>query len=123
MADTHDTGHGHGDLFKLYMVVAVALSGFTVISFVVNYFVRQHGLPATLGFLLILGVAVAKASLVGLYFMHLKHDWGKLYFLIVPAFIVATMMMIVFLPDMVLAWHKDELAPPPGAPAAQSPSR
>src|SRR5262249_60997273 len=115
MADTHDTGHGHGDLFKLYMVVAVALSGFTVISFVVNYFVRAHGLSATLGFLIILGVAVAKATLVGLYFMHLKYDWGKLYFMIVPAFIIATMMMIVFLPDIVLAWHKDELKQPAAA--------
>jgi cytochrome c oxidase subunit IV len=123
MADTHDGGHGHGPMFRLYMVVAVALSGFTVISFVVNYFVREHGLPATVGFLLILGVAVAKASLVGLYFMHLKYDWGKLYFMIVPAFIIATMMMIVFLPDMVLAWHRDELKQQPAAAAAQPDSR
>ena len=37
--------------------------------------------------------------------MHLKYDWGKLYFLIVPAFILGAMMMIVLLPDIVLAWH------------------
>src|SRR5262245_33606746 len=123
MADTHDTGHGHhGPTFQLYMVIAVALSMFTVTSFVINYFVRGHHITAVVGFLLILGVAVVKACLVGMYFMHLKYDWGKLYFMIVPAYIIATMMIIVLLPDIVLAWHKDDLAPPV-VPAAQSPSR
>jgi cytochrome c oxidase subunit 4 len=106
-------------MFKLYMAVAVALSGFTVASFVVNYFVREHGLPVVLGFMLILGVAVAKATLVGLYFMHLKYDWSRLYFMIVPAFIIATMMMIVLSPDIVLAWHRDPVADG-GVPDARS---
>jgi cytochrome c oxidase subunit 4 len=56
-------------------------------------------------FALILGVAVVKATLVGMYFMHLKLDWGRLYFLIVPAFILGTMMMIVLMPDIVLGWR------------------
>ncbi len=32
-------------------------------------------------------------------------DWRKLYFMIFPAFILGAMMMMVFLPDMVLAWQ------------------
>ena len=39
-------------------------------------------------------------------FGHLKFDWRKLYFMIVPAFILGAMMMMVFLPDMVLAWQR-----------------
>jgi hypothetical protein len=37
--------------------------------------------------------------------MHLKFEWGKLYFMIVPAFILGLMMMLVLLPDTVIAWH------------------
>ena len=54
--------------------------------------------------MLILGVAVFKATLVGMYFMHLKFDWGKLYFMIFPAFILGVMMMMVLLPDIVFVW-------------------
>ena len=37
--------------------------------------------------------------------MHLKFDWGRLYFLIIPALVLATLLVIVLLPDIVLAWH------------------
>jgi cytochrome c oxidase subunit 4 len=103
----HDHGeHGaHGlPLFQLYMVVAVALGVFTAASFGFNWLVHHQVLSALAGFLLILIVAVCKAGLVGTYFMHLKWDWSKLFFFIVPAFILGTMMMIVLLPDIVLAW-------------------
>ena len=56
-------------------------------------------------FVIILGVAVVKAALVGYIFMHLVSDWRKLYFMIFPAFILGAMMMIVLLPDIVLAWQ------------------
>jgi cytochrome c oxidase subunit 4 len=109
MAEAHpDTTHqdaGHGPTYQLYMVIAVALTIFTAVSFFVNMAVHYEVLTAFNGFVVILLVAVVKASLVGLFFMHLKYDWGKLYFLIIPAFILGTMMMIVFLPDMVFAWQ------------------
>jgi cytochrome c oxidase subunit 4 len=104
MADAHEHAHEGPDL-RLYLVVAAALAGFTASSFVVNFLVRDGRLTAQLGFVLILGVAVCKAVLVGMYFMHLKYDWGKLYFLIFPVSILAVMMMVVLLPDIVLAWH------------------
>jgi hypothetical protein len=33
-------------------------------------------------------------------------DWRRLYYLLIPAFILGTMMMIVLMPDIVLAWHQ-----------------
>jgi cytochrome c oxidase subunit IV len=83
------------------MVVFLALSMFTAISFLVNYFVGRN----MTGLAIILGVAVVKAILVGLYFMHLVVDWFKLYYLIFPTFILAAMFITVLLPDIVLAWH------------------
>lgn len=105
MADSHHSEHHAGPGVQAYLVVFVALSVFTAISFAVNYAVRDHWLAPYAGFALILGVAVVKAVLVGLYFMHLVVDWGKLYFLIFPTFILAAMFITVLMPDIVLAWH------------------
>jgi cytochrome c oxidase subunit 4 len=102
----HADGHaGHGPTLLSYIVVGLALSIFTVVSFIVNGFVRGGQLSVHAGFAIILGVAVVKATLVGAYFMHLKFDWRMIYFMLIPAFILAAMMMIVLLPDIVLAWR------------------
>ena len=90
---------------KPYLVVFTALCIFTAISFVVNGQVTAGHLSATTGFIVILSVAVCKAVLVGMYFMHLLFDWGRLFFVIVPVMIMATMLVVVLLPDIVLAWR------------------
>jgi cytochrome c oxidase subunit 4 len=101
MADAEHSEHG-SSLFTAYMVVACALAVFTATSFGVNAAVRAGVFGHGVGFALILGVAIVKATLVAMYFMHLKWDWKFLYFLIIPVFIMGTMMMIVLLPDILL---------------------
>jgi cytochrome c oxidase subunit IV len=101
MSDSNHSEHHAGPGFQAYMVVFLALSMFTAISFMVNYFVGRN----MTGLMIILGVAVIKAILVGLYFMHLVVDWFKLYYLIFPTFILAAMFITVLLPDIVLVWH------------------
>jgi cytochrome c oxidase subunit 4 len=115
MSDTHEPenplsydhaahdAHGH-EIFKAYMVVAVALSIFTASSFLFNWMARHGTISSMMAFSLILLVAICKALLVGAYFMHLKFEWGKLYFMIIPAFILGFMMMMVLLPDIVFTW-------------------
>src|SRR2546430_1992961 len=98
MTDPHAAEH-HGPGFQAYMVVFGALSIFTAISFLVNAIVGR----GRTGMMIILAVAVCKAVLVGLYFMHLVVDWPKLYYLIFPTFILGSMMIVVLLPDIVLA--------------------
>jgi cytochrome c oxidase subunit 4 len=105
MADSHGSESHAGPTLQLYLVVAAALAVFTAVSFGVNSLVRGGTLSDNMGFTIILGVAVCKALLVGAFFMHLKFEWGKLYFLIIPAFILGLMMMLVLLPDAVIAWH------------------
>src|SRR5262245_12067237 len=116
MVDTHHGDH-HGPNFRAYMVVGLALSGFTVVSFLCNYWVRHDVMSALTAFIIILTVAIVKATLVGMYFMHLKYEWAKLYFMIIPAFILGAMMMIVLMPDILVAWHHDqyEVVAPPAA--------
>ncbi len=107
----HDTPDHHGPTIQAYMVVFGALCGFTLISFVANYFATvQHSISAQTSMAIILGVAVCKATLVCMYFMHLKFEWGQLYFIIVPVGILAVMMMIVLMPDIVVGPQEDNAA-------------
>lgn len=113
-ATTHDAAH---DLrVKAYFAVFIALSIFTAVSFVANWAAhpeRAWITPHT-SFAIILGVAVIKAILVGLIFMHLYFDWGRVYFIIVPISILGVMMMMVLMPDIVIPWQpsQEPLDPP-----------
>jgi cytochrome c oxidase subunit IV len=112
---THDThsdeatvgfDEHHGPGVKAYLLVFAGLALFTLVSFVTNYWARQDlASRAPTSFAIILTVSVLKTCLVGAFFMHLIVDWRKVYYLLIPAFILGTMMMIVLMPDIVLAWH------------------
>ena len=116
MAEAHPPGAHphHGPTLQLYLTVGISLAVFTALSFVFNWMAREKMIRTETSFVLILGVAVCKAVLVGMFFMHLKYEWGKLYFMIVPAFILGAMMMFVLLPDIVICWQasKHPLEPP-----------
>src|SRR5262249_3592852 len=90
----------HGPTFGVYMVIFAALSVCTLASFAVQQALGMNLQSAGI----IMGVAVIKATLVGAIFMHLKYDWGRLYFLILPVFVMASMMIMVLLNDIVFAW-------------------
>jgi cytochrome c oxidase subunit IV len=108
MSESHGPEAHHGPTIGVYLAVGVALAVLTALSFVFNYLAHEERqvISKFASFALILTVAVCKAVLVGMVFMHLRWDWFKLYFMIVPAFILGTMMMVVLLPDFVLAWHQ-----------------
>jgi caa(3)-type oxidase subunit IV len=111
-ATTHDAAHDMR--VKAYFTVFIALSIFTAVSFLANEAVRRGWIGLHTSVAIILGVAVVKAFLVGLIFMHLKYDWGRVYFIIVPIFILGVMMMMVLMPDIVIAWQPEQapLEPP-----------
>jgi caa(3)-type oxidase subunit IV len=104
--DSHASEARHaGAGITPYLVIFGALVIFTGISFGANYMVHLGSMQKGTSFVIILGVAVVKAVLVAMFFMHLKLDWPKLYFMIIPVLILGVMMVIVLLPDIVLAWH------------------
>jgi caa(3)-type oxidase subunit IV len=102
MSDSHGAAEHHGPKLQVYYVVFGALCVFTLVSFVVN---AVLGIGSHTGMAIIMGVAVCKATLVCMFFMHLKYEWFKLYFLIVPVAVLCVMMMIVLMPDGVVGWH------------------
>jgi caa(3)-type oxidase subunit IV len=77
------------------------------VSFLVNAIM---GIGSHTGMGIIMVVAVCKATLVAMFFMHLKYEWFKLYFLIVPVAILGVMMMIVLMPDIVVDAHEEAVA-------------
>jgi caa(3)-type oxidase subunit IV len=103
MADEHEPAAGHDEpAFETYIKIFAALCVCTALSFVINFLMGQN----SGSMMLIMLVAVVKAILVAAIFMHLKFDWSKLYFLVFPVLILAVMIIIVLLPDIVLAWHR-----------------
>lgn len=100
----HDA-HAHGEPdFGLYIRIFVALAVLTAVSFFTYELLEVRMHMRLLSTLIIMLVSVVKAVLVAMFFMHLKWDWSKLYFLVIPVCIMGVMMMIVLLPDIVLAW-------------------
>ena len=109
MAEAHEpAAHDHaGPNYRAYLIVFAALSVFTLVSFVVN---AIFGTGNHTGAAIIMIVAVIKATLVALIFMHLFWDWRKVLFVLAPISILAVVMMIVLLPDIVI--HNNEVHPP-----------
>ena len=96
---------------KPYIVIFAALAGFTAVSFLVNSAEKPDGLfgraivTTQTGFATILGVAVVKALLVAMFFMHLRVDWRRIYFIILPALLLGAVLLTALWPDMVLGWR------------------
>jgi cytochrome c oxidase subunit IV len=109
MTDSHSHATHGPATTKPFLVIFTLLCVFTAVSFVVNGFERDaFGLGWRIavgtGFVIILGVAIVKAICVATYFMHLRWDWGRLYFVIIPALVLAPMLVFALLPDLVIYW-------------------
>lgn len=89
-----------------YLVVFGALSVFTLVSFVANELARSEVITPTQSFVTILAIAVVKAILVVLYFMHLLQDWYRVCAMIVPAVVLAAVLVVCLLPDGIYLWHQ-----------------
>ena len=97
-----------------YMKVFWALLVLTVMEYAYARFLPLPFLYLVLG---LLTMAVVKATLVGMYFMHLKFEGRWIYMMLVPVCILAAVVVIGLMPDMVLHEFAD-----PGPPAIASPA-
>jgi caa(3)-type oxidase subunit IV len=106
MTDPHHTEEHHGPDLKAYLWIFGGLTILTLITFLAYMLlVKTSSAPKReLAVTIIMIVAVCKAALVAVYYMHLILDWKKVYILIVPALILGPMLVVVLLPDIVLAW-------------------
>jgi cytochrome c oxidase subunit 4 len=103
-ADDHaDEHHGEHIPDKIFYMVFGGLLVFTAATFAANQFLSAKA--KVLAFIIIGSIAIMKAFLVVVYFMHLVIDWKKLFVFIIPVMILAPLIVIVLWPDIVLAWR------------------
>jgi len=95
--------HGHDDHGGTgkYIVVFVALCVLTAISFAVG---NSPAIMANkgVGWTLMMVVSCAKASLVILFFMHLKWEANWKYVLTIPASMMSIFLLLMLMPDIKL---------------------
>jgi cytochrome c oxidase subunit 4 len=105
-AHHHDHGIGHITPVSLLVGVFTLLIVFTVLTVAVTYV--DLG-PANIW--IALGVAVVKAALVALYFMHLRYDSPFNALILVSAFLFLAVFIGISLMDS--SEYQPNLAPPP----------
>jgi cytochrome c oxidase subunit IV len=82
-----------------YLRVWFALLVFTLIEYFYAKFTQDAFLVLVLGLMF---WAIIKASLVGWYFMHLKFEGRWVYYMLIPAGILAAVFIFALYPDMAL---------------------
>lgn len=104
MADKEHHEHDdddHGGTGK-YWVVFVCLCILTTASFLTyfDFWKEYMGEAKMTARMFMLAVAVVKASLVMLFFMHLKWEANWKYVLTIPSLMMAIFLMIALVPDI-----------------------
>jgi len=102
-AAPHDEHHEKHIPDKTFFMVFGGLLVLTAATFAANQFLGPTAKMAA--FLIIGGIAIFKALLVVVFFMHLVIDWKKLFLFIVPVMILAPLIVIVLWPDIVMTWR------------------
>jgi cytochrome c oxidase subunit 4 len=85
------------ELHAPYLKVWAALAVLTAIEYIYAYQFKDWFVILLLGLLI---WAVIKAGLVGWFFMHLKFEGPWVYILIIPAAVLATILVLGLTPDV-----------------------
>jgi cytochrome c oxidase subunit 4 len=88
-----------------YIKVWLALAVLTAIEYFYAKFTQSHFAALVLGLMF---WATFKAGLVGWYFMHLKFEGKWVYYMLVPAGILACVLVFALMPDIALQPGTDE---------------
>ena len=83
---------------KLYLAVFGGLVVFTIVTYLFAENLFHGNLFATV--VAVMLIAVCKASLVAMFFMHLKFEGRWKYVLLVPACALAVILVFALLPDI-----------------------
>ena len=92
--DQHQEMESH---VTTYLRVFVALLVFTVLEYLYARVTQAHFVSLVLG---LMTLAVTKAALVAIFFMHLKFEGRWVYLLLVPAGLLAAGLVLALYPDL-----------------------
>ncbi|MDR3637543.1 MAG: cytochrome C oxidase subunit IV family protein [Isosphaeraceae bacterium] len=109
---------------SLYLKVWAGLAIFTALEYVYAHIFKDAFAVLVLG---LMTMAIIKAAMVGWYFMHLKFEGKWVYAMLVPAGVLATIIVLALYPDLALqpvteenpsdeeaesVWHEPAAVPP-----------
>src|SRR5271154_601627 len=103
----HAHGEDHSGHIRIYLRVFAALAVFTLIEYFYAHFFKSYFVVLVLGLLTWAGI---KAVLVGLYFMHLRYEGKWVYIALIPAALLAIVLVTGLIPDMVMP-PREEISP------------
>jgi cytochrome c oxidase subunit 4 len=103
----HAHGEDHSGHVKIYLRVFIALAVFTAIEYFYAHLFKSYFVVLVLG---LLTWAAIKAALVGLYFMHLKYEGKWVYLALLPAAVLAVVLVVGIFPDIAMP-PRDEVVP------------
>jgi cytochrome c oxidase subunit 4 len=89
----------HVESHAPYLKVFAALAVLTAIEYFYAHIFKSHFGVLVLGLMF---WAVIKASMVGWYFMHLKFEGKWVYYMLVPAGILAIILTTALMPDVAM---------------------
>ncbi len=87
----------HVESHAPYIKVFLALAFFTAVEYFYARMFKDSFAPLVVGLMF---WAVIKASMVGWYFMHLKFEGKWVYYMLVPAAILAAVFIFALTPDI-----------------------
>ena len=105
MSDSEVAAEHAAESHAPYLKVFGALAALTLVEYYYASIFKSHFLILLLGLLFL---ALVKAGMVGWYFMHLKFEGKWVYIAIVPAIILAMVIVFALTPDMVLKPETEE---------------
>jgi caa(3)-type oxidase subunit IV len=86
------TAHSHHNYIKIFIILSVLTA--------VEIAITLLGLPRTLLVAMLVGLAVWKAALVALHFMHLKIEKKTLTLVAIVPFVLCIFLSLMLLPDV-----------------------
>jgi len=99
--DEEQSAESHAPYLKVWAALAV----FTAVEYFYAFIFKELFVLLLLGLLI---WAAIKAGLVGWFFMHLKFEGPWVYILIVPAAVLATILVLALVPDVAYRGDAEE---------------
>ena len=106
MSESHASANAsseHGGTMKWYMTVWIVLLSLTG----VEVFLAYIHLPVGLMLSILMGLSIIKAAMIIGYFMHLRYERVSLKLVLLPMWIMCTLLLFVVFPDSfrIQEWH------------------
>ena len=95
--EAHHDDHGG---FGIYYAVFIALCVLTTGSFMTYFPIWELYFSDHVGWAFMMAISCTKASLVILFFMHLKYEANWKYVLTIPAGMMSIFLMLMLVPDV-----------------------